>query len=141
MTELGKRLRQERESGAALVEFAVLMPLLLLLVLGIVDFGWALTQQLDVRHGAREASRLVAVDEFDLIKACDRMDLADGATIGLSGFASGVAGTANITVTAPLTTPSGFFASWLPSTISSDVAVRIEQPPTTWADGVQPCPP
>ena len=118
----------------------MLMPLLLLLVLGIIDFGWALAQTLDVRHGAREASRLVAVDEFVLITACDRMDLTSGAVIDLQGMANGVGGTAKVGVTAPLATLTGFFDTWLPTTITSEVDVRIEQPPLTWLDGVYPCP-
>ena len=137
---VGSRGRgQRRERGAALVEFAMLLPLLLLLVLGIIDFGWALAQQLDVRHGARETSRLVAVDEFVLATACNRMDLNTGVSIELAGSGSGVSGTAVVGVTAPLATLTGFFDSWLPATISSEVEVRIEQPPG-WTDGVTPCP-
>ena len=41
---------------------ALVAPVLILLLLGIVDFGWAFSENLDVRHGAREASRLVAVN-------------------------------------------------------------------------------
>ena len=129
----------QRERGAALVEFAMLLPLLLLLVLGIIDFGWALAQQLDVRHGARETSRLVAVDEFVLVTACNRMDLNTGVSIELAGSGNGVGGTAAVGVSAPLATLTGFFDSWLPATIASQVEVRIEQLPS-WADGVIPCP-
>lgn len=126
------------DRGAALVEFALLMPLLLLLVLGIVDFGWALAQNLDVRHGARETSRLIAVDNYDLTTACDRMDLSTGATITLSRSGDLVGDDATANVTADLKTLTGFFDSWLPSTLTSEVSVRIEQPPT-WPTGLQVC--
>ncbi|MDX1747957.1 MAG: TadE/TadG family type IV pilus assembly protein, partial [Halobacteriales archaeon] len=56
------RKSRDRERGAALVEFAVLAPLLILLVLGIVEFGWKFGQFNDVRHGAREGGRYAAVD-------------------------------------------------------------------------------
>ena len=53
---------RDREGGAALVEFAVLAPLLLLLVLGIVEFGYTFGQYNGVRHAAREGARYAAVD-------------------------------------------------------------------------------
>ena len=128
-----------RDGGAALVEFAVLMPLLLLLVLGIVDFGYALVQNLDVRHGARETSRMIAVDDFDLTTACNRMDVSTNVTIALSRTGNQVGDDATAQITADLRTASGFFDSWLPSTIDSSVSVRIEQTPT-WTTVPQACP-
>lgn len=49
------------ESGAALVEFAVSAVLLFTLLFGIIEAGWALSNQLDVRHGVRQAARVAAV--------------------------------------------------------------------------------
>ena len=46
--------RARGERGASLVEFAILAPLLIVLVLGIVEFGWLFSQNNDVRHGPRE---------------------------------------------------------------------------------------
>ncbi|MGQ0833075.1 MAG: TadE/TadG family type IV pilus assembly protein, partial [Microthrixaceae bacterium] len=41
--------RGKRDRGAALVEFAIIMPIFFLLVFGIIEFGWAFFQLLDVR--------------------------------------------------------------------------------------------
>jgi len=123
-----------RDGGAALVEFAVLLPLLLSVLMGIVEFGWALSQQLDVRHGAREVSRMVATDDFDLTDACGRMDLSTGAVITLSGSGGSVGDAATVNVTTTLRTLTGFFDSFLPATLSSEVRVRIEQAPS-WPPG------
>jgi Flp pilus assembly protein TadG len=53
------RRRRDRRSGQALVEFALVVPFLLLLILGIVDFAraWNVYQMLTdaAREGAREA--------------------------------------------------------------------------------------
>jgi hypothetical protein len=46
----------------ALVEFALVLPLLTMLVFGIVDFGWAFSQNIDLRNAAREGGRLAAVN-------------------------------------------------------------------------------
>ena len=40
------------------IEFAIAAPLLFLLLFGIIDFGWAFSQNLDVKHAAREGARL-----------------------------------------------------------------------------------
>ena len=60
---LAQRGRRPRERGAVLVEFAIISPVLALLLFGVIEFGWAFSQNLDVRHGAREAARLAAVEE------------------------------------------------------------------------------
>jgi Flp pilus assembly protein TadG len=53
--------RGRRERGQALVEFAFVVPIFLVLVLGVVDFGWALRSWITVTNSAREAARYGAV--------------------------------------------------------------------------------
>jgi Flp pilus assembly protein TadG len=55
-----RRLRNER--GAALAELALVMPVLLLLLLGMLDFGKAFREWLEEQHLANEGARLAAVD-------------------------------------------------------------------------------
>jgi len=50
------------EDGVALVEFAFVLPVLLLLVLGIIDFGKAFNYKNDETHLANEAARYAAVN-------------------------------------------------------------------------------
>ncbi len=54
-----RRLRSE--SGAVAVEFALVMVPLLLILLGIIDFGRAYGSQLSVSAAAREGVRSMAV--------------------------------------------------------------------------------
>ena len=115
-----------------------MLPILLVIMLGIVEFGFALSQQLDVRHGAREASRMVATDDFHITEACDRMDLADGAVITLSGATGVVGDEATVRIEAPVQSVTGFFAGWLPASLTSEVRVRIEQDPS-WTNGSNTC--
>src|SRR5215469_8310359 len=56
-----------RDRGAAAVEFALLLPLLLLLVFGIIDFGRALNAQITLTQAAREGSRLAALGESNVV--------------------------------------------------------------------------
>ena len=39
-----------------------MLPFLAMLLFGIIDFGWAFSQNIDVRHAAREGGRLAAVN-------------------------------------------------------------------------------
>ena len=52
-----------RDRGAAAVEFALLLPMLLLLVFGIIDFGRALNAQITLTQAAREGARLDALGQ------------------------------------------------------------------------------
>ncbi|MFB0834007.1 TadE/TadG family type IV pilus assembly protein [Arthrobacter halodurans] len=51
----------QREFGSSAVEFALLLPVLLTLILGIVEFGYAFNQQISLTQGAREAARHYAI--------------------------------------------------------------------------------
>jgi hypothetical protein len=50
------------EQGQATVEFAIVLPLVLLLVVGLIEFGKAFNYWLSLNHLASEGSRWVAVD-------------------------------------------------------------------------------
>ncbi len=94
------RRRGRGDRGAALVEFALIAMPLFLILFGTIEFGWAFFQLNDIRHGAREGIRLVAVDadptpdytgadmdsqgERLLQAACERMDQSDGVWIQIT---------------------------------------------------------
>ena len=48
----------EKERGAALVEMAIIAPLLVLLVFGILEFGLAFKNKLTIAHSANAAARI-----------------------------------------------------------------------------------
>jgi len=48
---------KNKERGAALIELAVVLPLLLALILGALDFGLAFMDRLTVRHAASQSAR------------------------------------------------------------------------------------
>lgn len=49
------------ENGQAVVEFALILPILLLILCGIIDFGWIFSAQLAADNCAREGARFAAV--------------------------------------------------------------------------------
>lgn len=50
------RARRRNERGAVLVELAMVVPLLVALLLGVVDFAVMYSEKIDLRQGVREAS-------------------------------------------------------------------------------------
>jgi len=60
-----KKLIKE-EKGQAFVEFALVLPVLLLILCGIIDFGWIFTHQNIVDHCAREGARYAIIHSTDV---------------------------------------------------------------------------
>lgn len=58
-----KRLRSER--GAELIEFALVFPVLLLVVLAIVDFGFLFQRMEVITNAAREGARIAVLPGYD----------------------------------------------------------------------------
>ena len=52
----------KNEKGASAVEFALILPILVMLVFGIFQFGIAYNNYITITHAAREGARLAAVD-------------------------------------------------------------------------------
>src|SRR3954471_6137760 len=58
-----RRLPLRDERGVALVEFALVLPLVLVLLLGMIDVGKAINYWNDETHLANEAARFAAVNK------------------------------------------------------------------------------
>jgi Flp pilus assembly pilin Flp len=64
MMGIGPLDRRRAESGAAAVEFALVMPILFLVVFGILQYGLYFFDTLGTRQGVREAARMGVVENF-----------------------------------------------------------------------------
>ena len=51
----------KKEHGQAMVEFALVLPILLLLIGGIIDFGWIFYNNISANNACREAARYVGI--------------------------------------------------------------------------------
>ena len=49
------------EKGQAMVEFALVLPFLLALLCGIIDFGWLYYNQITLNNAAREGARYAVI--------------------------------------------------------------------------------
>jgi Flp pilus assembly protein TadG len=52
----------KNEKGQAMVEFALILPLLILLLCGIIDFGWIFGNQLILNNAGRDTARYMAIN-------------------------------------------------------------------------------
>lgn len=139
---IGMGRSHEREAGASLVEFAILAPLLVILVLGIVEFGWLFAQMNEIRHVAQEGARWGAVSHPDVNgggkdwsdlgdRACAAANLPSGTTVVITGSEAGGKkfDTASVTVTASVQslTNAPLITLFLPSTLTNTATFRLEQ--------------
>jgi Flp pilus assembly protein TadG len=86
-SRVGRRERnQQRERGAVLVEFAIVLPLLLGLVFGMVSFGFWYNNKLNLSTAAREGARYGATLPLAGYANTNAwLDAVAGATVGAAG--------------------------------------------------------
>lgn len=161
MTTTGKGYRRRcDERGAALVELAIVLPVFLVLVFGMIDFGIAFSDYQNVRSGTREAARLGVVNDVNnapsckingstvtppatpvsatdatnalLCKAKDRIGLKDD-DLHLKIVISGqeIGDRMKVCASFPVSALTGLTASFLSGrTLTAAVTMRLEQPPS-----------
>jgi Flp pilus assembly protein TadG len=71
MRKLRHRRGHAADDGAAAVEFALVVPFLLLVVFGIINFGFLFSQQLTLNNGVREGARRAVVNDPSAPRTCD----------------------------------------------------------------------
>ena len=102
---------KHKERGAVAVEMAMILPLLLLIVIGTIEFGRVLNVQVSLTQAAREGARHAAINYDDASLDVSGAALAAapslaGLGVGVANDASACATGANVTVTTNVTLPS-----------------------------------
>ena len=89
-------MRGKGEDGAAAVEFALLLPLLVVLLFGFIQFGTAFNTRIQATNAAREAARaaVVGIDNWDDVGGLQFWEVARNR--------AGVADISNCTLTTTL---------------------------------------
>lgn len=113
--------KHSSERGAAAVEFALIVPTLLLLVFGIVEFSRLYNVQLSLSNAAREGARTMAIEnDLDVTRSTIIASApsvspsisAGNITISSASCVAGATVTVTISYTVSLFT--GFFGAQLP---------------------------
>jgi hypothetical protein len=153
-------LRQSRslhrcESGVALVEFALVLPLLLVILFGMLDFGKAFNYWIDQTHLANEGARWAVVNKNPgggtlqeyIQQQADTPELRNGGTSSVPGplqiCISFPNGSANVGDPVHVTASTTY--NWLPllgnrigiasTTITGSATMRLEAIPTNYGAG------
>jgi hypothetical protein len=145
-----KRRSRRGDKGAAAVEMAIVLPLLVFLAFGVAEFGWAFAQKMDLNSAAREGARIAAITPgpTDDVKnlLCATLDVNEIAAVvmdvsGADARDSDPAGSqgaiGRFWIEADYDSLTGFF-DFLASGVSmrSSVDFRVEIPdltPTWWS--------
>jgi len=152
--------RRTREAGTAVVEFALIVPLLLLVVFGILDFGRALNYLNDSTQLARAGARWAIVDKpFSNLDKWDdttcttslQQCIKDNGVTGEMRDATTVCidfmGNTDPQVGDPVKVTVTVDFTWLPfigengplgvasSTMTGSAVMRLEQQPQEFAEG------
>ena len=87
-----RRGRRGRSRGQALVEFALVVPIFLLVLCGILDFGFMLFNRMTVINAAREGARVAAMtaDDTTVTTVATNRVIAAAASAGMGLTASNV---------------------------------------------------
>jgi len=108
--------RWRSESGAAAVEFALVVPLLVTLVFGITDFASVYSSQASLSAAARQGARVMALQNSTsaavtatLAAAPTLKPALTSAQVSISPATCTPGSNATVTITYPMTSVSGFF--------------------------------
>jgi Flp pilus assembly protein TadG len=78
--DAGARRRFGRSRGQSMVEFTLILPLLMLLILGIYQFGQTYADYIQVTNAARDGGRKALVSRSDTSGVADAVTAAKNAT-------------------------------------------------------------
>jgi Flp pilus assembly protein TadG len=111
------------DRGAAAVEFALVLPVLIVLILGIVEFGRVYNVQISITNAAREGARTMAIEnspadaQTAAILAAPSVNpaISEG-DVDVSPADCEAGETATVTITYTVELLSGYFGAQIPLT-------------------------
>ena len=132
MIKAKTRGRIRGESGQAMVETAICLPILLLIVLGILDFGWLFYNKLSVENASREGARYAAAHSasatlsLDVDARAKEMCLGSDADTSVTITIVGEDAVCTVEKTVPTLTPlPGIFTGGEDVLLSSETTMRV----------------
>ena len=116
-----------KEKGASAVEFALVLPIFIMLVFGIFQFGIAFNNWIAITHAAREGARLAAVGQYDEQRVRDSAPSVQIQSITISGQGGSIGSPVTVTVTGNVLNIEIPFAGSWPVSLTSTAVMRLEQ--------------
>jgi len=94
------RATGRKSRGAAVIEFAVLLPLLAIIVFGIIEFGFLWMQSFYIANSAREGAR-IAAKLSDVNAAASKTQIHNGVKNYLQGLYKNIEDAGTYSLTSP----------------------------------------
>ncbi len=122
----------KNQKGAAAVEFAIILPLLIMLVFGIIQFGIAYNNWISLTHAARHGARIAAVGDYESIEDFENQVRQSSPTVEIENITLDIQG--NYIGDPVVVTVSGYVLiidiplvdSW-PVQLTSEASMRLEK--------------
>lgn len=147
---MSSRLRREGARGAAVIEFVLVAPLFLLLMLGAIDWGWYFVLRETVVNATREGARVASVQDDPpsqsqgaAVAAVQAYLASIGVTavpveaptvqftcVTVPGVATPVSAISVGLVNYPSASISGLGLTLIPATITTQTTMRLEVQPS-----------
>jgi Flp pilus assembly protein TadG len=146
---MSARRGQKHERGAALIEFVLVAPLFLLLLLGAIDWGWYFVLRETLVNATREGARVASVQDDPPVQSQAAAKAAVEAylknvgaravpvqspvvqftTITVPGVATPVSAVSVRLAAYPSAAISGLRMTLIPETITAETVMRLEVQP------------
>jgi len=122
-----KLSKAKNQRGASAVEFAIILPVLVMILFGMFQFGIAYNNWIAITHAAREGARLAAVGNYDEQAVRDSAPSVDIDSVNVTGLDGAIGDSVTVNVTGSvLDIEIPFVGSW-PIQLQSEASMRIEQ--------------
>jgi Flp pilus assembly protein TadG len=117
----------KNNKGNSIVEFALILPILVMMVFGIFQFGIAYNNWIALTHAAREGARLAAVGQYEESRVRESAPSVQIESINVTGQEGNIGDPVTVTVTGfVLNLEIPLAGSW-PIQLSSTATMRLEQ--------------
>jgi len=117
----------KNSKGASVVEFALILPLLVMMVFGIFQFGIAYNNWIALTHAAREGTRLAAVGQYEESRVRESAPSVQIESINVTGQEGNIGDPVTVTVTGVVLNLEIPLAGSWPIQLSSTATMRLEQ--------------
>lgn len=132
--------RRKSERGAAAVEFALVFPLVIMLLLTVIEFSRLWNIQATISDSARIAARAAAVYSNDPdLDDSEVITKAKADATGIPSFVDWTSATVNITLSCDSTGSATSEVTVVPGSFSSWFTEALGNPITLKATGEMPC--
>lgn len=128
----------DAQRGAAAIEMAIVLPLLVLLLFGVIEGSFVMTQRADVRADAQETARRAAVNfaesgdvdiDVELDELCDQLDMTDETSISVAlPDGTEIGDRIVVTVEHDLVQYTNFFSLLIGKSVTATATNQLEDP-------------